>query len=157
VLISVILNRSDRSRSSRLVGRASVRHADRGIDAAGVADRSMPTTEFAARYGAVEMPTPDGPPAPNRAVASLWFGDATAPGARTTLGARDKLNRSCLRVVSGATLDPRTLPHGSASNGAGGRVVRSSRPVRRNRLINGGVALDYLRRCVGVVGRMARS
>jgi Circularly permutated YpsA SLOG family len=45
-----------------------------------------PRPEFAARYGAVEMPTPDGPPAPKRAFASLWFGDATAPGARTTRG-----------------------------------------------------------------------
>jgi hypothetical protein len=138
--------------SIKPAGAPPARHPDRGFRAAGVTDRGRPTTEFAARYGAVELPTPDSPPAPNRAFASLWFGDATAPGARTTLGACDKLSRSCQRVVPGGKTRHPHLATLVRAQGLRGRAIRSSRQLCRHRQINGSVALDYFRKRVGLVG-----
>ncbi len=88
-----------------------VQYADRGIDADGVRDHGRPTTEFGARHGAAEMPTPDGPPAPNRAFASLGFVDATAPGARTTPG-RSRQAEPVVPVRRARGRD--STPHGAA-------------------------------------------
>jgi hypothetical protein len=91
-----------------------------------------PRPDFAELFGAVEMPTPDYRARTEQNVrdsdATVWFGDVTTQCARATLGACDKLSRSCLRVVPGARLDLRLSPGGSASNGARDRGFKSRRP-----------------------------
>jgi hypothetical protein len=88
--------------------------------------------EFAELFGAFEMPTPDYRARTEQNVrdsdATVWFGDVTTQCARATLGACDKLSRSCLRVVPEGRLYSRTSPLGSASNGASGRRFKSRRP-----------------------------
>ncbi len=66
-----------------------------------------PRPDFADQYGARELPTSSYPERTFANVrdsdATLWFGDASTPGARATIEACHKLSRSCLRVEEGFT------------------------------------------------------
>jgi hypothetical protein len=74
-----------------------------------------PRPEFAARYGAAEMPTANYPARTARNVrdsdGTLWFGETTTAGARETVGACQKFGKPCLPVGPGAAFEP---PHVAA-------------------------------------------
>jgi hypothetical protein len=69
-----------------------------------------PHPEFAARYGAVEMPTASYAARTEQNVrdsdATVWFGETTTAGARATVGACRRLGRPCMLVYPAASFEP---------------------------------------------------
>jgi hypothetical protein len=98
----------------------------------GILTEEGPRPEFAALFGAVEIPTPDYRARTKRNVAdsatTLRFADAAPPGARATLGACDKLSWSCWTSCPGPRLDRSRSPCGPASDRARGPGFKSRRP-----------------------------
>jgi Circularly permutated YpsA SLOG family len=69
-----------------------------------------PRPEFAARFGAREMPTGSYPARTEQNVqesdATLWFGETTTAGAQATVGACHRLGKPCLPIYPGASFEP---------------------------------------------------
>jgi hypothetical protein len=69
-----------------------------------------PRPEFAARCGAVEMPTDSALARTEQNVqdsdATLWFGATTTAGAQATVGACHRFGKPCLPVYPGAAFEP---------------------------------------------------
>jgi hypothetical protein len=69
-----------------------------------------PHPEFAAGYGAAEMPTDSDPARTAQNVqdsdAPLWFGETTTPGAQATVGTCHRFGKRCMLVYPGASFEP---------------------------------------------------
>jgi hypothetical protein len=69
-----------------------------------------PHPEFAAQFGAAEMPTDSYPARTEQNVndsdATLWFGETTTAGAQATVGACHRSGKPCLPVYPGAAFEP---------------------------------------------------
>ena len=76
----------------------------------GVLSEVGPRPEFAARYGAAEMPSENDLARTEQNVqdadATLWFGETTTAGAQATVGACHRFGKPCLPVYPGAAFEP---------------------------------------------------
>ena len=97
-----------------------------GIPVAGMMPRGFltedrPRPEFAAQYGAAEMPTDSAVARTERNVedsdATLWFGDTTTSGARATVGACQRFGKPCLPIDPAAPIEPSQVATWIVANG----------------------------------------
>lgn len=69
-----------------------------------------PRPEFAAQFGAQEMPTGSLPARTEQNVrdadGTLWFGETTTAGAQATVGACQRLRKPCMLLYPGAAFEP---------------------------------------------------